>query len=97
MKKILTITACLFFSVAVFGQYKGGLWSYTYDMSFGLGETSDFIGAASFRGFSLAGSGFVTDQISLGGSFGWHTFYEKVYARHYQACVMCCHVSRLLL
>jgi len=77
MKKILTISACLLFSVAVFGQYKGGLWSYTYDISFGLGETSDFIGAASFRGMSIAGSGFVTDKIAIGGSFGWTTFYEK--------------------
>ena len=78
MKKIFTITACLLFSVAVFGQYKGGMWSYTYDISFGLGETQEFIGATSFRGMSIAGSGFITDQISLGGSFGWHTFYERV-------------------
>lgn len=76
MKKILTISACLLFSVAVFGQYKGGLWSYTYDISFGLGETSDFIGATSFRGMSIAGSGFVTDKIAVGGSFGWTTFFE---------------------
>lgn len=77
MKKLLTISVCLLFSAAVFGQYKGGLWSYTYDMSFGIGETSDFISPASFRGMSIAGSGFVTDKIALGGSFGWTTFFEK--------------------
>lgn len=77
MKKILTISACLLFSVAAFGQYKGGLWSYTYDISFSTGETSDFIGATSFRGMSIAGSGFVTDKIAIGGSFGWTTFFEK--------------------
>ncbi len=77
MKKLLTISACLLFSVAVFGQYKGGIWSYTYDISFGVGETSDFISPTSFRGFSIEGAGFISDKIAVGGSFGWTTFFEK--------------------
>ena len=77
MKKILTITACLFLSVAMFGQYKGGIWTYTYDMSFGTGATGDFISPASFRGMSITGQGFVSEKISIGGQFSWQTFYEK--------------------
>ena len=61
----------------MFGQYKGGIWSYTYDMSFGLGATKDFIEPASFRGMTISGSGFISEKVSLGGQFTWNTFYEK--------------------
>ncbi len=46
-------------------------------MSFGLGETGDYISKPSFRGLSFDGRGFLTDQISLGGYFSWTTFFEE--------------------
>ena len=79
MKKIMIISSFLFFSTGMaFGQYHGGLWTYTYDIAFGTGETSDFIGQTSFRGMSITGQSFISEHISLGGQFTWNTFYEKL-------------------
>lgn len=56
-----------------------GIYSMTYDMSYGIGNTGDYISNASFRGATLIdGRGFVTDDISLGGSFSWHVFYDDL-------------------
>ena len=79
MKKIMIIGSFLFFSTGMaFGQYHGGLWTYTWDMAFGAGETADFIGQTSFRGMSITGQSFVSEHIAIGGQFTWNTFYEKL-------------------
>lgn len=77
MKKLIILAFALAPFFGLQAQYNGGLWAYTWDISFGLGETNDFISQTSFRGFNLRGSGFVTPQVAIGGQFSWHTFYQK--------------------
>lgn len=80
MKYIVTIIIALLISSASYSQ---SLYSMNYTMSFGSGETADFISSASFRGFTFEGRGFVSDQFSLGGLFTWSTFYEKLAGESY--------------
>lgn len=61
-------------NASVFGQ---GMFGVSYDIGLPIGSTSDFIGAPSFRGFGFEGRGFITDNLSYGGSFNWATFYEE--------------------
>ena len=73
MKKLLIIVAVLV-STSSFAQRS--FWSFNYMMSFGTGEQKEYIESASFRGFGLDGRGFLTDNISIGGSFSWEVFNE---------------------
>lgn len=75
MKKYIYLTGILIlFSQGAFAQ---GMFSVSYDIGVPMGGTSDFIGAASFRGFGVEGRGFITDNLSYGGSFNWAVFYEE--------------------
>lgn len=73
MKKILIFIALLV-STSSFAQR--AFWSFNYGMSFGIGEQQDYIESGSFRGFSIDGRGFLTDNISVGGIFAWEVFDE---------------------
>lgn len=73
MKKILILIAVLA-STTAFAQQT--FWSFNYGMSFATGEQQDYISDASFRGFSIDGRAFLTDNISIGGSFAWEVFDE---------------------
>ena len=74
MKKYIIILAIAFAPLTLIGQ---GIYSLTYDMSYALGKTNDHVSNASFRGATLIdGRGFVTENVSIGGSFSWHVFYE---------------------
>lgn len=75
MKYILVIVTALLISSAGYSQ---GLYSMNYTMSLGTGDQGDYISAASFRGFTFEGRGFISDQFSMGGLFTWSTFYEKL-------------------
>ena len=75
MKHILIVLAALLISVASYSQ---GFYSLDYTMSFGLGETDNYINNTSFRGITFEGRGFISDNISLGGVFTWSTFYEEL-------------------
>ena len=75
MKYILIIVTAVLISSASYSQ---SLYSLNYTMSFGMGETADYISSPSFRGMTFEGRGFVSDQFSLGGLFTWSTFYEKL-------------------
>jgi len=75
MKYIVTILVSLFISAAGYTQ---ALFSIDYTMSFGVGETHDYINNPSFRGMTFEGRGFVSDNVSIGGLFTWTTFYEKL-------------------
>lgn len=79
MKKIFLAVLLGLFSLPMFAQQEnnGALWSFTYDMAFPMGATKDYTGKASFRGMMLDGRGFVDNNITLGGNFGWNVFYEK--------------------
>lgn len=75
MKKLTLIAAFLIASVGVNAQ--DGLFALTYNMGLTVGETNDYISKYSFRGFGMEGRAFVTDNISLGGSFSWNVFFEE--------------------
>jgi hypothetical protein len=75
MKYILTLIITVFISVSSFGQ---SIYTANYTMSFGVGETAEYINSASFRGVTFEGRGFLSDQFSLGGLFSWSTFYEEL-------------------
>ena len=74
MKYIFTILAVAFLTATTQSQ---GLYSLNYTVGFTDGETADYISNPSFRGVSLDGRSFLTDQFSVGGYINWSTFYEK--------------------
>ncbi|MCF6170326.1 MAG: hypothetical protein L3J66_05035 [Bacteroidales bacterium] len=75
-KFLLTGIFITLFGLSSFGQ-GGGIWNFDWDMGFALGSTKDFIDQPSFRGFSIEGRGFVTDNMTIGGQAGWQTFYQS--------------------
>jgi outer membrane protein len=75
MKKLIIIIA-VFISTASFAQQS--FWSFNYHMSFGLGEQGDYIADASFRGWGADGRAFLTQNVSVGGSFSWEVF-DQIY------------------
>lgn len=75
MKYLLTIIAAILISSASYSQ---AIYSANYTMSFGVGETAEYIKSASFRGFTFEGRAFVSDNLTVGGLFTWSTFYEKL-------------------
>jgi len=79
MKKFKTLLIASFimlFGATSFAQ-GGGIWNFDWNMGFPMGSTTDFVGQPSFRGFSLEGRGYVTDQITVGGIGGWNVFYDN--------------------
>jgi len=54
-----------------------GLFGISYNTALPLGETSDFVDAYSWRGFSMEGRWFASPQVSAGLFAGWNVFYEK--------------------
>ncbi len=77
MKKIFFITLFILLTVSGFSQ-SSSLWSLTYNMSFPMNDTKDFISKSSFRGIGVDGRGYVTDYLTVGGSISWNVFYEKI-------------------
>jgi hypothetical protein len=76
MKKYLLAIIIALSPVVLMGQ---GVYTMTYDMSLGLGSTGDYISAPSFRGATLIdGRGFITNNVSIGGSFSWHVFTKEL-------------------
>lgn len=75
MKRYLYLIAI--FILITTGSFAQGLFSISYDIGLPIGTTSDFIGQPSFRGFGVEGRGFITDNLSYGGSFNWAVFYEE--------------------
>lgn len=51
--------------------------SFNYNIGVPMGEFSDFINLASFRGINLQVDYYLTDRLSIGGYFGWNGFYQK--------------------
>ncbi|MDP2724059.1 MAG: hypothetical protein Q8O72_14985 [Bacteroidales bacterium] len=79
MKKIKNITLAsliTLISISSFAQ-GGGVWNFDWGMAFPMGSTTDFVNQPSFRGVSIEGRGYVTDQITVGGIAGWNVFYEN--------------------
>jgi outer membrane protein W len=74
MKKIISILIVLTILISTASIAQRAFWSFNYHMSFGLGEQQDFIADDSFRGWGVDGRGFITQNISIGGSFSWEVF-----------------------
>lgn len=76
MKKILTVTFLLAFSFSAFCQtnYTG----IQYSIGFGTGDMHDYIGPASFRGFTADYRYLPQPSIGVGFSTGWNIFYEEL-------------------
>ena len=75
MKKIFITAAMVIFAMAAFGQNQ--FWSVTYQMAAPLGDTKDFTGNFSGRGFGVEGRAFVDNNVTIGGGAHWNVFYEK--------------------
>lgn len=76
-KILLTGIFVILIGMSSFAQ-GGGIWNFNWNMGFPMGETADFIGQPSFRGFSIEGRGFVTNKITIGGIGAWNVFYENL-------------------
>lgn len=66
------IIAMLFLSISLSAQQFLGVVSYSMGLS--NGNTSDYIGDFSFRGFQFEGRTFTNRNFTFGGSFGWNVF-----------------------
>jgi opacity protein-like surface antigen len=75
MKKAIIILAlAVFGGTALFAQ---NVWTVNYDIGLPLGSMADYISKPSFRGFSINGNTYITDNISVGGTMHWNAYYEK--------------------
>ena len=77
-KKIKTflIAVCTVFLINV-GNAQSSIWAFTYDVGVPMGETSDYIDNASWRGFTVQGRSFINPNFSIGGSFSWQVFNSR--------------------
>jgi len=75
MKKAIIILALAVLSgTAAFAQ---NIWTVNYDIGLPLGGMTDYVSKTSWRGFSVNGQSYITDKITMGGTFQWSAFYEK--------------------
>ncbi len=75
IKAIIISAIFIFTSMGVFAQ-NGGILNFQWNMGFGTGNTHTFVSTPSLRGVSLEGRKFITDHVTVGGRFGWQTFYK---------------------
>jgi outer membrane protein len=54
-----------------------GLFSIEYNLSFPVGDLSDFISTIGYRGWNFELKGVINDNLAVGGSFGWYGFQES--------------------
>lgn len=73
MKKIFIILFC---AIAISSSAQS-LTGIQYSMGFGTGDLGDYIGAASFRGFTIDYRKLVQPNIGVGFEAGWNVFYEE--------------------
>jgi hypothetical protein len=76
MKKIILILSFCFIMVgATIAQ---STTTFSYSVGFPVGDLSDFIQKASFRGIALDYRKMVQPNIGIGFSAGWNVFYEAM-------------------
>lgn len=51
-------------------------WNFNWPISMGMGSTNEYISNTSFRGIVVDGRSFLTDNLSVGGSWSWEVFDE---------------------
>ena len=75
MKKYILMIGCV---LAAYITQAQTIYSISYDTSLGLGDTGDFAGNFNGRGVTMLDiRAYVTDNLTVGGSFGWHVLYEE--------------------
>lgn len=75
MKYVLAVIVLLALCPSV--QAFDSMGGVTYNISFPLGNTSDFIDATSWRGWGLEGRWFSSDRVSFGLSWHWTAFHQQ--------------------
>jgi len=75
MKFKIFILAILFLSISVSAQ--SFLGAISYSTALGMGNTSDYIGNYSYKGFQFEGRTFTNRNFTFGGTFGWNIFDTK--------------------
>lgn len=75
MKNFIVISFLLIGAIKASAQ--DGYTSLHYDVSFGLGNTHEFISKPSFRGVGFDYRKMVSANVGVGMSIAWHTFYER--------------------
>ena len=75
MKWLYSSILILIITASVSAQSLGNM---TYNMSFPTGNLSDFIDKPSFKGFGIEGRWFQSRNLSLGLSFAWTVFDQRV-------------------
>jgi hypothetical protein len=73
----ILIAFCSLFMLSS-GNTQESIWTFTYDVAFPLGETADYIDRTSWRGFTVQGRHFINSNISIGGSFSWQVFNQRL-------------------
>jgi hypothetical protein len=76
MKKIFILTIFLALGLASFSQ--NNFTASQYSMGFGAGDMHDFIGKASFRGFTIDYRYMSQPAVGVGFDIGWNVFYEEL-------------------
>jgi outer membrane protein W len=82
MKKAIIILALA--AVSGTAAVAQNVWTVNYEIGLPLGSMSDYVSKTSFRGFSINGNTYVSDNISVGGSMSWSAYYEKYPRDTYQ-------------
>jgi opacity protein-like surface antigen len=73
MKKLLIII----FLAGTVPAFSQAITSLEYSMGFATGDLADYIGAASFRGFTTSFRKLVQPNVAAGVEFGWNVFYDE--------------------
>lgn len=76
MKKTYYITLILSL-ITVYSAFAQSTFTVEYSMSFGTGDTKDYISSPSFRGFAMEYKRYVSPKLSVGGEVSWNVFYER--------------------
>lgn len=76
MKKIIFFI--LFTGLTSIASAQSSLFGMSYQMSFGTGETGDYIANTSFRGMEMEGRWFIDDLLTVGVGWNWSVFYEEL-------------------
>ncbi len=79
MKKIIYITLTALLAVGITTSAQAQMkqyYSLNWDIALPLGGLKDFTGDASLRGGNFNVQVFLTDNIAVGGTFGWNNYYE---------------------
>ena len=81
MKKLIFSSILFLSSFGLMAQ--DGIFAMTYNMALPTGDMADYNGKYSWRGFGFEGRAFVTDNITLGGSFSWNVFFKEEINKSY--------------